>query len=102
MKIMLKTLFTKPERFLIHNNKRFVITSDESDKSVSLSTIKKENIQKKSEFLGHRFEDLIEKTGIPLAVETDHPEYVIAKRKKTRSAQSESILDRRSSRFADD
>ena len=31
MRIGFKTLFTKSERFLIRNNKRFVITSDESD-----------------------------------------------------------------------
>ena len=73
IKIALKALFTKPERFLIRNNKRFVITSDESDKSFSLSTYRKEHIKGKEEFLGHKFEDLIEKTGIPLAVKTDYP-----------------------------
>ena len=71
IKIALKALFTKAELFLIRNNKRFVITSDESDTSFSLSTRRKEQIQKKDEFLGHKFDDLIEKTGIPLTVETD-------------------------------
>ena len=71
IKIALKALFTKAELFLIRNNKRFVITSDESDTSFSLSIRRKEQIQKKDEFLGHKFDDLIEKTGIPLTVETD-------------------------------
>ena len=71
IKIALKALFTKAELFLIRNNKRFVITSDESDTSFSLSTRRKEQIQKKDEFLGHKFDDLIEKTGIPLTVEND-------------------------------
>ena len=31
MRVVIKALFSKAERFLIRNNKKFLLTSDESD-----------------------------------------------------------------------
>ena len=53
MRIGFNTLFTKSERFLIRNNKRFVITSDESDTELHDGKKTNENAQElETEILG--------------------------------------------------
>ena len=45
MRIAFNTMFTKSEKFLIRNNKRFVITSDESETVIRNGEKSKENIR---------------------------------------------------------
>ena len=61
MKIMLKTLFTKAERFLIRNNRSFVIDSDESDSRHSRNSSKRKLKQDiVNEIQSQRFNDLLD------------------------------------------
>ena len=53
MRIGFKALFTKSERFLIRNNKRFLITTDESDSALRGGKKTKENVRnQETEILG--------------------------------------------------
>ena len=61
MKIVLKTLFTKAERFLIRNNRSFVIDSDESDSRHSKNSAKRKLKQDiVNEIQSQRFNDLLD------------------------------------------
>ena len=72
---MIKTLFSKMERFLIRNNKRFVINTDSSDGDSSSDS-------KTGDYMleginGHqdqRFSLLLEETGIPFAFDDEPPD----------------------------
>ena len=61
MKILLKTLFTKAERFLIRNNRSFVIDSDESESRHSKISAKRKLKQDiVNEIQSQRFNDLLD------------------------------------------
>ena len=61
MKIAIQSLFSKVERFLIRNNKRFVIETDLSDGESSSELIVKEPmLENVSEHQDQRFSHLLE------------------------------------------
>ena len=64
IKIALKVLFTKVERFLIRNNRKFVFSSDEiSDKNSRDKKLQYEFSNQKG--LGKNFTELLVLTGTP-------------------------------------
>ena len=63
IKVALKVLFSKVERFLIKNNRKFVICSDESSDANSHDT--KVERASKYELQGKNFGELLRLTGIP-------------------------------------
>ena len=63
IKVALKVLFSKVERFLIKNNRKFVICSDESSDANSHDT--KVERASKYELQGKNFDELLRLTGIP-------------------------------------
>ena len=64
MKVAIKSLFSKVEKFLIRNNKRFVIKSDSSDSETSSDLIVQDHMSEKiNEFQDQRLSYLLEQTG---------------------------------------
>ena len=67
MRIALKVLFTKTERFLINNHKAFVITSEDSDGLKPFRNSKNHRFQENDiKTLGPHFDELFEGTGLQL------------------------------------
>ena len=65
MRIAMKVLFTKAERFLINNNKAFVITSEDSDSLKTFRHTKSHRFQEIDKTaLGPHFNELYEATGL--------------------------------------
>ena len=73
MKIAMKTLFSKAERFLIRNNRNFIISTDR-DNQTNADKSRKMNQLEEFEFeaQNQRFIDLLSETGI-LEVDDDDP-----------------------------
>ena len=66
IKIAMKVLFSKVERFLIRNNRTFTITSDESDRSQNNRVTVEQRIETETnEMIWERFYELLNETGLP-------------------------------------
>ena len=62
MNLAFKTLFSKAERFLIRNNRIFVIKASESDGFKGNDDQDEKSL---NEDLGKRYYDLLDETGLP-------------------------------------
>ena len=78
MNLAFKTLFSKAERFLIRNNKMFVIKATESGDDFKGNGYQDE--KSLNEDLGKRYYDLLDETGVPrtlvdgVPIDTGHNE----------------------------
>ena len=72
LKVAISALFSKVERFLIKNNKRFVIQTDSSDADSSSSPVTREQMHENiNDHQYQKFAYLLEQTGLPLAFEDE-------------------------------
>ena len=67
----MQALFTKAERFLIGNNRTFVITTEDSDTAKTITNSKRDRSQELDRAtLGPYFDKLFESTGVQLDSES--------------------------------
>ena len=74
LKVAISALFSKVERFLIRNNKKFVLKTDSSDSDSSSNPVTREHMHGIiTEHQDQKFTLLLKQTGLPLTSEDEPP-----------------------------